>query len=196
MGPSDFGLESGIRLVGCLGNLKPQKDPITFVRVAERIMRQHPGVGFVFAGEGPLRSRVEREVQRRGLQSRFCLPGWIPNPAAFLRGLTVYLSTSLFEGLPRSVVQALRCGIPVVATRVGGIPEVVRTGTNGALAGPRKAPSLARHVCRILDDSRTRRRLSRGAAGSVGPEFRVQNMVRSLNGIYRELWKGRRQKNF
>lgn len=187
LSPGDFGLPGGSVLVGCLGNLKAQKDPLAFVRVAQEIAAVIPRASFVFAGDGPLRPRVEREIRERGLSGRFSLPGWIREPDRFLRGLGLYLSTAKYEGLPRAVVQALACGTPVAAFSVNGIPDLVKRDKNGWLCPPGDEKGLADAVVRILKDPRRRARYSRAAVRSVGREYDVRTMVRRLDFLYRNL---------
>lgn len=186
MKPKDFGFSARTQLVGCLGNLKPQKDPRCFIRAAKIIAMKIPNAGFVFAGEGPMRAALEAEIRKSGLESRFRLPGWIKKPEDFLRGLSLYLSSSAYEGLPRAVVQALRCGIPVVSTRAGGVEEIVKSGANGFLVPVGNASLLARHSVLLLRSESKRRRFARKASQSVGREFDVKIMVADLAKIYRE----------
>lgn len=132
-----------------VANLKPQKDPLTLVRAVALARRELPNLALWFAGDGPLRSRVEAEVRQLGLKNAFHLLGWrrdVPELMAAADGVAL---SSRFEGLPRTVVQAVATGRPVVATRVDGTSEVVRDGKNGRLVEPDDPRSFAQALVEV-----------------------------------------------
>jgi glycosyltransferase involved in cell wall biosynthesis len=178
-----LGIAPGTPLVVQVGNFKPQKAPLDFVRVAARVARQVPEARFLMAGDGPLRGDAERLASRLGLGSRLLTPGWVEDVPALLDAATVAVLTSRHEGLPRAVVEALAAGVPVVATAVDGTPEVVRPGVNGFLAGPGDVEALAGGVVRLLRDRELRERCGRGARVGLD-EFDIDAMVRRQEELY------------
>ena len=179
-----LGVPTAAPLVVQVGNLKPQKAPLDFVRVAASVARTVPDARFLVAGDGPLRGRAERLAARLGVADRVLLPGWIEDVPAVLDAADVAVLTSRHEGLPRAVVEALAAGVPVVATAVDGTPEVVRHGINGLLAVPGDVEGLARAVARLLGDPELRHRMA--AAAPEGLEaFDIDRMVREQEALYR-----------
>ena len=180
-----FGLAipDGVPVVVQIGNLKPQKAPLDFVRVAAIVASSFPEVHFVIAGDGPLRKQVEDLADELGIADRFHLPGWWRDVPALLAATDVAVLTSRHEGLPRAVVEALAAGVPVVATAVDGTPEVVHDGVNGMLAPAGDIERLAAGVCTLLEDEDRRRVM--GEAASQGLEdFDINVMVRRQEELY------------
>jgi glycosyltransferase involved in cell wall biosynthesis len=143
-----------------VGRLKAPKDPVTLVR-AVALMRSSCEV--VLAGDGPDREALTRELQAAGVADRVELAGDRGDVAQLLSGATVFVLSSRSEGAPMSVLEAMAAGLPVVATAVGGIPELVEDGRTGLLVAPGDPHALATALERVLEDPEFGRRL--GAAG-------------------------------
>ena len=171
-------------IVGCIANCKAQKNPLDFVRVAARVLKQVPGAAFVYVGDGPLRPEAEALAKELGLGSRVRFIGWHKDPRALAVGFDVFLLTSLYEGLPCVFPQVLVQGTPVVATGVDGAAEIVREGVNGYLCQPRDVEALAERVIAILMDGPLRRRLGAAAKRSVSAEFAFDDMVGRTASLY------------
>ncbi|MCK5379367.1 MAG: glycosyltransferase family 4 protein, partial [Acidobacteria bacterium] len=150
-------IPDGVPVVTQIGNLKSQKAPLDFVRVAAIVASTNPEVHFVMAGDGPLRAQVEDLAGELEIADRLHLPGWWHDVPGLLAATDVAVLTSRHEGLPRAVVEALAAGVPVVATAVDGTPEVVRDGINGFLAPPGEVELLAAGVCTLLEDDDRRK---------------------------------------
>lgn len=172
-----------------LSCLKPQKAPLDFVAAAAAALRESPRLFFVLVGDGELRPAVEEAVARAGIGDRFVLAGWRDDVPELLRGADVFALTSLWEGLPRAVVQARLAGLPVVATTVNGIPEAVEDGRTGFLVAPGDVEGTASLLARLGRDVELRRSLRRAALDS--PDFRrefdQEEMVRRHAELYRRL---------
>jgi len=138
-------------LVGSVGRLDEQKGYEYLVGAARRVVDQRPDVYFAVAGEGPSRPALERLVAESGLDGRFRLPGFVDDVTSFLSALDVFVSSSLWEGLPLAIVEAMLLGRPVVATDVGGSPEAVIPGRTGTLVPARDADALAEAILGSLD---------------------------------------------
>ena len=178
-----LGIPESVAVVTQIGNLKPQKAPLDFVRMAAVVASIKPKVHFVMAGDGPLREKVNDLVDELGIADRFHLPGWWHDVPALLAATDVAVLTSRHEGLPRAVVEALAAGVPVVATAVDGTPEVVRDGVNGVLAPAGDIERLAAGVCTLLEDEGRRRVM--GEAAVLGLEaFDINVMVRQQEELY------------
>src|SRR5258708_6771962 len=133
----------GLPCVLVLSNFKNQKSPLDVVEVVETLRGKVPYVLVLWAGDGPLLEKVEREIKARGLERHFILLGWREDVAELLAASDALLLTSLHEGLPRVVLQAMAAGKPVVATAVNGTPEAVQNGVTGFLHGPHDTKAMA-----------------------------------------------------
>lgn len=173
-------------LVGMIACLKPQKAPLDFVEVAARVARLIPEAVFVLAGDGELRGRVQERIDRLSLRDRIRLLGWRRDVPRLLAALDVMLLTSLWEGLPRVVPEAIAAGVPVVATAVDGTTDILKEGETGMVCAPHDLDGLAARVERLLRD----RAFANGLvarARAILPEFDIDAMVRSQERLYLDL---------
>ena len=178
-------------LVLSVGNLKPQKNPEDFVLAARRVLDEHPEARFLFLGDGELRPRVEGLVIREKLHGKVLFPGWRRDTPELMAAADVFVLTSLWEGLPRSLVEAMRTGLPSVCYDTDGVRDLLRDGENGFLAPRGDVGTLARRVSELLSDEPLRRRLGEAAARSVGEEFDIDAMVRRQEDLYLRLARER-----
>ncbi|HSL17561.1 MAG TPA: glycosyltransferase [Methylomirabilota bacterium] len=181
-----LGLPAAAPVVTQVGNFKPQKAPLDFVRAAAAIARQVPEAHFVMVGDGPLRGAAEALAAELGIADRLHFPGWWDDIPGLLAATAVSVLSSRHEGLPCSVVESLAAGVPVVATAVDGTPEVVRPGVNGELVPPGDVEALAAAVAGLLTDEPRRRRAAEVAADGLD-EYDIDRMVRALEELYRWL---------
>ncbi|MBI5597965.1 MAG: glycosyltransferase [Elusimicrobia bacterium] len=183
--------EIGVRLhrplVVGVGNLKPQKNAEDFLRVAEAALRAVPEASFVFVGDGPLRARLEGSILAKGLSGKVKLLGWRRDAAELLAAADAFLLTSLWEGLPRALVEAMKTGLPCACYGADGVTDVLSDGENGVCVPPGDWELLAAGVVRLLQDPALRGRLGAAAAATIGPEFDIDGMVRSQERLLTEL---------
>jgi glycosyltransferase involved in cell wall biosynthesis len=189
LGKEDIGVPSDAPLVAMISCLKPQKAPVDFVRVAARVLESVPDAHFVQAGDGELRGEVLAEAERLGISGRFHLLGWRRDVREIIHLSDVIVLTSLWEGLPRVIPQAMAAGKPVVATAVDGTPEAVRDGVNGFLATPHDIGRMSDKVVLLLKDEAMRREM--GERGrETAEEFDERRMLRQITDLYDGLLKG------
>jgi glycosyltransferase involved in cell wall biosynthesis len=175
-------LPEDVQVVGAVGRLAPQKAPQDLVAAIEAMGRSN--VYCVWVGDGPLRQEVTRLIERRKLTNRFLLLGERHDVAALLPGFDVFALASHYEGLPCSVVEAMTCGIPVVATAVNAVPEVVVPGRTGLLV-PANAPMLlGRALAYLLDHPAEGSRMSLAARAQLGDRFDPKVLGRDLAETY------------
>lgn len=170
-------------LVGMIGNLKPQKAPVEFVRMAALVHEQVPEARFVLAGDGPLRAKVEAEIIRLKLEQIISLTGWRRDVAELMRGLNVVVLTSLWEGLPCVFGQAMKTGLPIVATDVEGAREAVQDGETGFLVPLKNPAAMAEKVILLLKDQPLRIRMGR-AGMKQAQGFGLEAMMEKIVAIY------------
>ena len=174
-------------IIGCVANLQPPKSLDTLVAAAARVRATHPEVVFCVLGEGPERPRLERQVQARGLTAGFFLPGFQTDAAALVPEMTAVVLPSRAEGLGTSLLEAMAVSRPVVASRVGGIPEVVTDGTDGLLVPPGDEEALAATLRRLLEDAALRDRLG-AAAARRAEAFSADRMVAAVQAVYEDVF--------
>ena len=180
----DLGLPEDGPLVGTVAAFTREKNLEFWLRVVAEVLRHHPMVTAVLVGEG-YREPVLRETARQlGILKRVRFLKYRPGiPALF----QVFLSTSRVEGLGTAIMEALAYGVPVVAPRVGGIPEVVRHGETGFLVDTWAPRAFAEPVVRLLADSRLRSQMGEAARRDIPQRFSADRMVRDTLRIYREV---------
>jgi glycosyltransferase involved in cell wall biosynthesis len=186
--PSSFRPRAGRTLhVGTLARLVPVKDLELFLRVAAEIKRRDENVHFSIAGNGPEQSALCRRAEELQLADDVEFLGEVPDPSGYVRSLDLYLNTSRHEGLPLSVLEAMALGTPVVAPKVGGIPEVVTHAADGLLVDGRDPVSFAEACLRILSDDDARRRLGTNARRTVADRFASVTMAKAYHRLYLRL---------
>ena len=176
-----LGVPAAAKLVGTVARLDAQKAPLDMVEAFAALASD---VYMVWIGDGELRGRTEAHIERLGLGDRFLLVGNRQDVPRLLPGLDVFAMSSLYEGLPCSVVEAMTCGVPVVATAVNSVPEIVVPGRTGLLARPGDPASLSRALRHALDHPREATRWARAARAHIGDGFRPEVLGRDLAECY------------
>jgi glycosyltransferase involved in cell wall biosynthesis len=166
--PGDSGVS---RVVLAAGRLSPEKGFDVLAEAAARVLAADPAVGFVVFGEGPERAGLERRVAELGIARQFRLPGFTRDLDRLLPWADLLVQSSYTEGLPNVVLEAGAAGVPVVATAVGGTPEVVAGGETGRLVAPGDAAGLADRIVELLADAPTRRRMGAAARARMREHF-------------------------
>lgn len=170
--------------IGSVGRLVPVKGYDFFLRVAAKIARELPDVRFSILGDGPLKEQLQNQAREYGLEGKLALLAPVPNPASFYHSLDVYLNTSLHEGIPLSILEAMFCRVPVVAPRVGGLPEIIVDRLSGILVSPREPEILARSCLELLRDAGIRQSLSQKGYEQVNEHFRARKMAERYHNLY------------
>ncbi|HET8786477.1 MAG TPA: glycosyltransferase [Candidatus Limnocylindrales bacterium] len=176
-----LGLPDDVRVVGTAARLAEQKAPLDMVKALAALPRD---VHMVWLGDGVLREAMRKAIEREGLADRFLLPGERDDVADLLPAFDVFAMSSLWEGLPCGIVEAMTCGIPVVATAVNSVPEIVVSGRTGMLARPRDPASLAGALAYVLDHPDDGARMAEAARRNVGEQFRSDRLGRELGAVY------------
>lgn len=149
---TELGLPHSVKIIGNLSALADHKDYPTFIRTAGLILASDPDVHFIISGTGPRERQIRKLIRAQKLEKNIHMLGFREDPVSVMQSLDLFLITSVTEGLGTIVLEAFAAGIPVVATRAGGIPEMVEDGVTGLLANPRDADSLAKACLRIVHD--------------------------------------------
>ena len=181
------------KLVGIVARLVPIKDHRTFFAAAARVARADPATHFVVAGDGPLRAGLEAAAGEAGLDGRAHFLGWWDDLPALYADLDVVALTSRNEGTPVCLLEAMAAGVPVVATAVGGVPDVVRHGETGLLAPPGDPAALAAALASLLADPDRRSALGLAGRRAAYPAYDAKTLIARVEALYRELAAGPRR---
>jgi L-malate glycosyltransferase len=147
-------------------------------------VRQVPDARFVIAGEGELRAALERQIKDHHLEKHVMLLGFRPDVLSLHKAFDLFVMSSVTEGLGTSLLDAMACEKPVVATNAGGIPEVVLEGTTGLLVPPRDHAAMAAAVVRLLRDPALRDRMGAAGLRVVREKFSAERMVQDTLKVY------------
>jgi glycosyltransferase involved in cell wall biosynthesis len=161
-----------------------------FLDMAVDVARARPDVAFLVVGDGERRQALEEAARSRGLGSRVHFLGWRADVDRVYADLDVVVLTSRNEGSPVALIEAMAAARPVVATRVGGVGELV--GDSGLLTGVDDAPALALGVRRLLDDPAMAAQLGQRGRSRVVPAFSRERLVADIDGLYQRLLAERR----
>ncbi len=179
-----FFLPHGAPVVGNVAALVPHKGQRHLVEAARLVVQEMPDVRFVILGEGELREQLERQVHEHHLQKHVLLPGFRTDVIGCIKGFDLFAMSSVTEGLGTSLLDAMACARPIVATSAGGIPEIVEDGVNGLLVPPRDHAALADAIVRVLKDPARRQQMGDAGLARVTARFTVDRMVEQTAEVY------------
>jgi glycosyltransferase involved in cell wall biosynthesis len=186
-----FWLPTHAPVVGNIGALVAHKGQRHLIDAAAILRRELPDAHVLVLGEGELRGALEQQVKHLHLEKHVLLPGFREDVLALLKGFDVFVMSSETEGLGTSILDAMACGKPVVATRTGGIPEIVDDGVTGLLVPPRDAQALADAIMTLLNDEPLRARMGAAGLALVREQFTVERMVAATIAVYEQVLTGR-----
>jgi L-malate glycosyltransferase len=171
-------------VVGNVGALVPHKGQRHLIEAAHLVVQQLPDVRFVILGEGELRDQLEKLIRDYHLEKHVLLPGFRLDVLGCLKGFDVFVMSSVTEGLGTSLLDAMACSKAIVATKAGGIPEVVDDGVTGVLVEPRDHHAMAAAIVQLVADDTTRQRMAAAGFARVSARFTVERMVAETVGVY------------
>jgi glycosyltransferase involved in cell wall biosynthesis len=183
----DFWLPHGAPVVGNVAALVPHKGQRHLVEAAHLVVREVPDARFVILGEGELREHLEKQVKEYRLEKHVRLPGFRVDVLGCIKAFDIFAMSSVTEGLGTSLLDAMACSRPIIATRAGGIPEIVEDGVTGVLVAPRDHTSMAREIVRLLKDEPLRKRMGVAGYARVSERFTVERMVEETADVYRRI---------
>lgn len=182
-----YGIPEEKMIVGIVGRLDPVKGHTDFLMAAEQVLKAVPQTCFVIVGEGELRAELEEYALQLGIQNDVLFLGHCENIKEIVSLFDLLASSSLSEGLPLNILEAMAQGKPVVATSVGGIPEVVQEGKNGFLVPAKSPDKLADRMITLLDNDKLRHELGVNALKHCQQSFLAPVSVSKLVKLYNEL---------
>ncbi len=177
-------IPDGALVVGMVARLDPIKDPMTLLQAFARLRVRHDNAYLVIVGNGPLREQIEGHVEAAGLTDSVWMAGARDDIPALLRGMDIFVLPSLNEGISNTILEAMATGLPVIATRAGGNPELVVAGETGSLFAPGDVAGLTAHLEAYAGNADLRRRHGAAARRRVESTFSPQAMVDGYLSLY------------
>jgi glycosyltransferase involved in cell wall biosynthesis len=184
------GLTQNQRVIGVIGRLSSEKGQMIFLRAMEKTARSVPHVKALIIGDGQDRSMLEEFCREKGLSDHVTFLGHQEKIDEYYQILDLLVVPSLSEGLPNAVLEAMSYGVPVLATAVGGVPEVIQDG-NGMMVPPNDPGALAESMIELLKQDALRRSMGLKGKQSLHPRFTPEKRVQRIVGLYEELLSGR-----
>jgi len=183
----ELGIGEKAPLIGIVGRLAPIKNHRLFLETAALVSAEIPQARFIVVGDGLLRPELERYAAQLGLNGRLFFLGWrrdLPHIYADLDALVV---SSKNEGTPVSAIEAMASGLPVVATKVGGLPDLIEDGKTGILVEPGSAEAMAQALVELLRNPRMAEQIGRLAQARVLERYTTQRLLQDVEDLYLEL---------
>jgi glycosyltransferase involved in cell wall biosynthesis len=181
-----FGIPDGSLVVGYVGRLVAIKDLDTLIRAFARVAAKRPDAVLLLAGDGPLRPDIDAQVAALGLHQQVHLAGWIEDLAPLYATIDICALSSLNEGTPVALIEAMAAAKPVVATRVGGVADVVEHERTGLLVPPKQPDALADAILRLAADPAERSRMGAAGRQAVVGRFSAERLVDDIDKLYTE----------
>jgi glycosyltransferase involved in cell wall biosynthesis len=173
-----------IRRVVTVANLRPEKGHDTLISAASRVVDARPDAEFLIVGDGPLRKSLQRQVDMRGLSGLVRFLGERSDIPALLASSDMFVLPSRSEACPNGVLEAMAAGLPIVASRVGGLPELVESGVNGILVEPDRPEALAASILDLMNRPRFASGLGCAAREQAERRFSFDRMVSGFEHLY------------
>lgn len=169
-------------IIGTIANLYPTKDLPTLIETAEHF-KNNDSVVFLIIGDGPERSNIEKLIEEKGLKHKIILLGQLENAKKYLPTFDIFVLPSVKEGFPWALVEAMAAKLPVIATRVGAVPEIIENGKNGFIVEPSKPELLAGKIKEILSNDHLSQELGIQAHQTVLFRFTLEKMVTEIESL-------------
>jgi len=179
-----FYLPTGSPIVGNVAALAQHKGHQHLIDAAALVMREVPDARFVIVGDGEQRAALERQIHDKHLERHIFLAGFRADVLELMRGFDLFATAPVHEGMCLALVDAMAAGKPAVATRAGGIPEVIADGETGFLVEPRDHRAMAERIVTLLEDERLRRRMGEAAQARARTHFTIERMIEGTAAIY------------
>jgi glycosyltransferase involved in cell wall biosynthesis len=187
----ELGIEPGVPVVGIVGVLRPQKAHQVLLATTSLLTGEWPSLQILIVGDGPERAHLERAAQDLGVGSTVQFLGARGDIVDVLGAIDVAVCCSDFEGSPLAVMEYMDAGLPLVATAVGGVPDLIESGVHGLLVPPRDPLALANAIAELLRDPEKARSLGERARARRRAEFDIDVQVRRIEALYLELLAAR-----
>ena len=174
---------AGKKIIGTVAHFYPYKDLPTLVQAAGKVLKKRQDVCFILIGDGLERTAIAKEIETLGLEKSVFLPGTMVPASPYIKAFDVFALSSVNEGSPWVLLEAMAAGLPIVSTDVAGIPEIVKDGQNGFLVPPHSPEALAEKILEVLEKPELAERFSTNNQKDI-QNFTVEKMVAKFEELY------------
>jgi len=180
----ELNIPTNAMVLGNVGRFSPQKNPIDWIRIAAIVARHLPNCYFLLVGDGPLKNEVLEAINEENIKDRVVLTGLRRDVAQMMAAMDVFLLTSLWEGLPRVIPQAMCMGLPVVCYQIDGIKEIIEPGKTGYLFPPGNINGMANACIELLTNEKLRETFKVNGKNFAINEFNIDHMIDNISNLY------------
>ncbi len=173
--------------IGAVGRLHRQKGMDVLLDAAAVLLKEHRNVQFLIAGDGPERASLEAQAARLGIADSVTFCGWVEDSLNFIAALDIFALPSRWEGMPNAVMETMLAERSIVATRVSGVPDLLRDESEGLVVPPEDPGALSRALNRLVNDADFRHQLARAAHQKIISQFDLKNMIAAHEKLYQSL---------
>lgn len=191
---SKFGIKEEEIIIGTVARLELQKGHTYLLQAAKLCIEENRNIKFLLVGDGSLRQKLICESKDLGILENVIFMGWRTDIPELMRCMDIFLLPSLWEGMPLVVLEAMSTGIPVIATKVSGTPEIIHHNKNGLLIEPKNIGDMYEKLKYLIKNSDERHRLSMNAQIYINESFTAEIMTGKIESIYSELYEKRKRK--
>lgn len=179
------------KIIGTISRLSEQKNIFDFIKIARLLTNERTDLHFMIIGDGILRKKIEAYIAKNNMNRYITLLGVRTDINDLLRTFDVFVLTSLWEGLPRVIPEAMYCKVPVVANQVDGIAEIIENGINGFTTKPHNVEDACNKIKLLLDNDEQREKIIENAAKTIYPKYSAYHMIQQIEKTYEEILKFR-----
>lgn len=192
----DLGIPITDSIVGTVGRLVEIKGHRYLLDAARLVLNKMPNTTFLLIGDGYLMTELISHASAMGIENKVIFAGWRSDVPQLINTFDIFVLSSLNEGMGRVLVEAMAMGKPIVASDIGGIPDLVKDGANGILFPPRDVDAMAEAILKLLLDRELRRKMGNEGKKLAYPAYDTSVMVRKIEGLYEKLLRGERTSTF
>jgi len=182
----EFGIDKDSRIIGSIGSLHPRKGHRFLIEAADILCRKYPDIKFMICGEGVLKKNLVELRDSFGLEDKVIFTGFRKDISDVINAFDIVIQPSLEEGFGLSIIEAMILGKPVIATRVGGIPEIIKNSSTGVLVQSKNPIALAQEIEYFLNNPEDRQKIGAEARKEVYSRFSLLTMIRKYESLYED----------
>ncbi|MFX0133186.1 MAG: glycosyltransferase family 4 protein, partial [Candidatus Hodarchaeota archaeon] len=187
IGKMNLSIASNTKIIGSAGRLVTIKGYNYLIYAAKKILEKMPNIKFIIAGEGPVKQDLIKETEKLGILENFIFTGFVEDIYTLISTFDLFVMPSVNEGIPIVLLETMVLGIPIIATKVGGIPEILTHRINGLLVAPGDISELATTCLYALKKSNKIRLMAENAREHVAKEFSPQKIAKQTSELYQTL---------
>ena len=171
-------------ILGTIAELHPNKRLVYAINAFEQLVVKFPSLIFLIIGEGEQRALLEKLIAEKKLENKVILAGYMNNASQYLKAINIFILPSIKEGLPYTIIEAGYAGLPIIATTVGGIPEIIDDMKSGILIQSKKSQEIESAVSFILEHKMLQKEYGKAIQEKVKKTFNIENMLKKTMELY------------